>query len=113
MRQKKLGHKSVANVKKLRYPFLPPTYIYILRIRELEPDPYFFNEEYVSLNVCIDNIEIFATCINQFQSAKKPFKELIKQILCQHIEKKKEYSAIKNAYFDEQKSVKESLIPSL
>ena len=55
----------------------------MLRIGELEPDPYFSDEkiEYVSLDKPIDRIKVFATCTNESQLAKKSSKKPIKQIL--------------------------------
>lgn len=52
--------------------------------------------EYVFFDIPNDKIEVLAAHINQFRSIEEPSKELIKQILQQHIEKKKVYATLKN-----------------
>ena len=69
MRREKPGRKSIANVKKLRYPFLPPANLKTLRIGELKSDHYSFDEEYISLNIPIDEIEVLAAYRNQSLSS--------------------------------------------
>lgn len=66
MRQDKPSWKSVADAKKLWYLTLPLPDIQILRIKELNPDPYFSDEkvEYVFLNLSIDGTRVLAACIN-------------------------------------------------
>ena len=56
MRKKKPGRKSVANAENLGYPFLTLTNIQTLRIRKLKPNPYFSDEDYISLEIPIDGI---------------------------------------------------------
>lgn len=74
-----------------------------MRIRKLELNLYFSDKEieYISLDTIIDMIEVLATHINQSQPIKKLSKEPVKRILRQRIEKKKEYTASKNIWFDE------------
>lgn len=74
----------------------------MLRIRELKSDFYFSDKEieYISLDISIDGIEVLVARTNQSQLTKKLFKESAKQILRQCIEKKKEYTALKNIWFD-------------
>lgn len=113
IKQKKLGRKSVANVKKLWYLSLPLANVQLLRIRELESDPYFSNKEikYVFLNAFMDKIRVLTTQTNQ-SSAKQLAKIFVKRIWHQHIEKKKDYAAPTNIWFGEWKPVKEDLIPT-
>ena len=61
-----------------------------LIIRELESNLYFSNKklEYIFFNKTNDKIRVLAAYTNVFQSAKKSFKEPVKQILHQRIEKK-------------------------
>ncbi len=70
----------------------------MLRIRELEPNPYSSNKEieYISFDTSIDGIEVLVTRTNQSQPTKKPSKEPVKRILRRHIEKEKKYAAPKN-----------------
>ena len=69
-----------------------------MRIGELEPVLYSFNEEmeYVFLDKPIDGIGVSATRTNESQPAKKSSKKPVKQILRRRIEKEKEYAAPKN-----------------
>ena len=91
---------------------MSPANIQTLKIGELEPDLYSFDEEYISLNIPIDGIEVLATCTNQLSSTKKPSKEPIKRILRRCIEKEKEYTAPKNVRFGEWESVRENSVPT-
>ncbi len=79
MRREKPGRQSVANAEKLRYPSLPPANVQTLRIGEMEPDPYSFDEEleYVSLEAPIDGIGVLVVCTNQSQPANEPAKDLV------------------------------------
>lgn len=63
MRREKPGQKSVADAKKLQYPFLPLVNIEILRIGKLKHDPYFFDKKYISLDIFIDGIAVLAIYI--------------------------------------------------
>ncbi len=111
MRREKPGCKSVANAEKLRYLSLPPVNVQMLRIGELEPDPYSSNEEieYIYLDTPIDGIEVLTARINQSQPTNEPSKKPVKQILHWRIEKKKEYAAPKNIRFGEWEPVREKL----
>ncbi len=97
MRREKPGRESVADTKKLRYPSLRPANVQTLRIRELEPGPYFSYKEveYVSLDAPIDGIGVLAARTNQSQSAKEPAKEPVKRIFHRRIEKKKNMLLLK------------------
>lgn len=57
----------MANIEKLQYPSLPFANVLILKIRELEHDPYFFDKkvEYISLIKLIDRIIVLAACTNE------------------------------------------------
>ena len=112
MRREKSGHESVANAKKLWYPSLSPANVKMLRIRELEPDLFSSDNEveYVFFDEPIDGIGVLAARTNESQLAKKSFKEPIKQILHQHIKKKKEYAAPKNVRFGKREPVRESIV---
>lgn len=81
---------------------MPLVNVQTLRIGELEPDFYFTDEEieYISLDIPIDGIGVLAVHTNQFLT-KELAKKLVKQILRQCIEKKKEYTALKNIWFSE------------
>ena len=85
-------------MEKLRYLFLSLANVQTLRMRELESDCYSSDKkiEYISLNKPIDGIKVLATRTNESQPTKKSFKEPVKQILHQRIEKEKEYAAFKN-----------------
>ena len=74
-----------------------------MRIRDLEPDPYFSDEEveYVFLDAPIDGIGILAARTYQSQQAKELAKKPVKRILRRRIEKEKEYAAPKNVQFGE------------
>ncbi len=45
MRREKPDRKFVADAEKLQYPSLPPANVQTLRIGELDPDFYSFDEE--------------------------------------------------------------------
>lgn len=98
IRQKKPDRESIANAKKLQYPFLSPANIQTLRIKKLNSDLYFSDQEvkYISLDIFIDRIGVLAICINQGKLAKELGKKLVKQIFCWRIEKKIEYATLKN-----------------
>lgn len=71
-----------------------------MRIGELELDPYLFDdEEYISLNILIDRIEVLTAYTYHSQPIKEPFRKPVKQTLYRFINKEKEYFALKNIYF--------------
>lgn len=52
MRQEKLERDFVVNIEKLLYLTLPPSNIQTLRLKEIDPNPYFFDKKtgYISLD---------------------------------------------------------------
>lgn len=64
----KPSSELVANIKKLWYPFLLPTNVQILRIKELKLDFDFSNKkiECIFLNIFINKIKVLTTCTNLF-----------------------------------------------
>ena len=115
MRQEKPVCESIANTEKLQYLSLSPANVQTLRIGELEPDPYFSDEEieYISFDALIDEIEVLTACINQSQLIKESSKEPVKQILRRRIEKEKEYAALKNIWFGKWEQVRENSASTL
>lgn len=89
---------------------MPSANIQTFRIGELEPDYYFSDKEYVSLDTPIDVMEVFAAHRNQFSSSKESFKKSVKRILCQQIKKENEYTALKSIRFSEWEPVRDNLI---
>lgn len=92
IRKKKPSQESVADAKILRYPTLPFAEIYILKIGQLQPDPYSLNKEnkYISLNTSLD-VTVFVALFNQNKKSDSSGKEPIKQILHRWIQKKDGY----------------------
>ncbi len=113
MRQEKSKQKSIADVKKLCYPFLPYTNIQTLRIGKSESDPYLSNDkvEYVFLDKLIKT-KVLATQNNLPKLLQDLFKEPVKRILCHYIEKENNYAKSKNLRFGEWESVKDILLVS-
>lgn len=103
IRQEKLKCESIAKIKKLWYLLLPSINVWILKIRKTNLNSYSSNKEikYVFLDVSINKISILTFCTNYTKPSKKPTKELVKQILYQHIKKKNSYVAPKNMRFGE------------
>lgn len=102
MRREKPGRKSVADAEKLRYPTVSAAKVHTIRIDEVQPDPYFFDDEddYVSLDALLD-VTVSAAQSSQKKSNGVATKEPIKRILRKRIEKKDGYAAPKNVRFGE------------
>lgn len=79
----------MVDIKKYYYLFLLLTNIQTLKIREANPDFYFWDKkvQYISLNKLIE-IGVLAAQNNQLKSTLETFKELFKQILRHYIKKK-------------------------
>ena len=95
--QEKSGRDCIANAKKLCYPFLPPANVQTLRIGELEPDLCSTDEKskYISLDEPI-RTEVLAAHGNKPKPIVGLLKKSTKWILRQRIQKKKEYTTLKN-----------------
>lgn len=77
----------VANAKNLWYPFLSPANIQNLRIKELEPNPFFFDEkiEYIIFDTFFNVNRVLAAHTNSSQPSQEPLKEPVKYILRRRI----------------------------
>lgn len=88
MMQEKPRRESVADVKKICYLSLPSVNIQTLRIDDINPDPYFSDEEvqYLLLDKIIKT-EVLTARNNQIKLTLGLSKELLKQILRRRIER--------------------------
>lgn len=84
--------------------------IHILRIGELQPDPYSLDDEdeYLSLDAPLD-FTISAARSNQNEGHEALTKEPINQILRKRIQRENNYAAPKNIRFGEWKPVDNAL----
>lgn len=82
IRLEKPGRELIVDAKKLQYPCLLFANVEMLRIEEMELDPYFSEEEeYIFFDTSFDKIGVLVACINQFSLIKKPSKKPVKRIL--------------------------------
>lgn len=86
----------------MRYPTVSAAKVHTIRIDEVQPDPYFFDDEddYVSLDALLD-VTVSAAQSSQKKSNGVATNEPIKRILRKRIEKNDRYAAPKNVRFGE------------